>query len=138
MVDDAIAGTRAGFVAALMRGDAAAASVAYADDARLLPPSAELIQGREAIKAFWEAGLEAGISAVELETLKLEATGAFAYEIGRYVLRLDPHDGAPVIDRGKYVLVHARQEDGSWRWVVEMFNPDTPPTAARDAKEGRT
>ena len=63
----AIGETRAAFVAALKDGDAKAASHVYADEARLLAPSAELIQGREAIEAFWRAGLEAGISEVSFD-----------------------------------------------------------------------
>jgi ketosteroid isomerase-like protein len=137
--DSAIAGTRAEFVRALLRGDAVAASAVYADDAQLLAPSAELFDGREAIAAFWRAGLDAGIAGVELEELKLEGSGGVAWEIGRYALRLEPADGETVIDRGNYLLVHERQRDGSWRWAAEMFNPDALPVRAgkRGDEEGK-
>jgi uncharacterized protein (TIGR02246 family) len=128
--DGAIARTRAEFVAALRDGDAVAASAVYADDAQLLAPSAELFAGREAITAFWQAGLEAGIAGVELDKLTLEHSDRVAWEIGRYALLLEPAEGKPVVDRGKYVLVHERQEDGRWRWAVEMFNPEVPPVEA--------
>jgi ketosteroid isomerase-like protein len=125
-VDDAaIARARADFVDALRGGDAAAASAVYADDAQLLAPSAELFAGREAIASFWRAGLDAGIAGIELEELTLEGGDSVAWEIGRYALRLEPADGNPVVDRGKYLLVHERQEDGSWRRAVEMFNPES-------------
>lgn len=116
--------TRAAFVSALRHGDAKAASALYADDAMLLPPSAELLHGREAIEAYWKTGVEAGISDVELEALELGRQEGIAYEVGRYVLRLQPADGEPVVDRGKYVLVHKRGTDGAWRRAVEMFSPD--------------
>jgi uncharacterized protein (TIGR02246 family) len=125
-METSIAETSAAFVAALKDGDAKAACTVYADDARLLAPSAELMQGRDAIEAFWRAGLEAGIAEVELETIELERHDGLAYEIGRYALWLRPLDDAAVVDRGKYVLVHERQRDGSWRRAVEMFNPDGP------------
>ena len=118
--EDAIRALRAGFVAALRDGDAAAA--AAADDARLLPPSTEPLKGREAITAFWRAGVEAGIA------------DGLAYEIGRDAMRLQPAGGAMVVDRGSYVLVHARQTDGSWRRAVEMFSPKAPPARAGDAQ----
>jgi uncharacterized protein (TIGR02246 family) len=124
LVDEAVAETRAAFVAALHDGNATAAAAVYADDATLLPPAAELLRGREAIRSFWSAGVEAGISEVELVALELERDGGFAYEIGRYALRLQPADGDAVVDRGKYLLVHARQADGTWRRAVEMFSPD--------------
>jgi uncharacterized protein (TIGR02246 family) len=137
--DEAIAETRAAFVAALQDGDAAAASALYTDGASLLPPSAELLQGREAIEAFWNAGVEAGVSEVELDALELERDGSLAYEIGLYALRLQAAGGGTVVDRGKYLLVHARQADGTWRRAVEMFNPDTPPARSdgRQREEGR-
>lgn len=125
--DGAISEARRKFTDALQRGDAAGASAMYAADARLLAPSAELIEGRDAIAAFWQAGLEAGIAAVELDALDVEQNDAVAYEIGRYALRLEPEAGGQVIEGGKYVHVHERQPDGAWLRVVEMFNPDAPP-----------
>jgi hypothetical protein len=35
-----------------------------------------------------------------------------------------------VVDSGTYVLVHERQDDGTWRRAVEMFSPSEPPVAA--------
>jgi uncharacterized protein (TIGR02246 family) len=122
----AIAETRAAFVQALKDGDARAVSGLYADDARMLAPSAELVDGREAIESFWRAGVQAGISDVELVPLQLEHADGLAYEIGRYALSVEAPDGM-VVDRGKYLLVHARQTDGSWRRAAEMFSPDGPP-----------
>lgn len=125
--DRAIAETRAAFVSALESGDATAASTLYTSDARLMPPSVEPLQGREAIEAYWQAGLDSGVSTVELETLMLEQHDRLAYEIGRYALHLEPSEGGTLVERGKYVLVHRRQEDGSWGRAVEMFSPDAPP-----------
>lgn len=134
-LDNAITTAQAAFVDALERGDAAAAAAVYTDTARLLPPAAEPMEGRPAIEAFWRAGIESGIAAVELETTELDQHDGLAYEIGRYALRLRTADGDTVVDRGKYVLVHQRQPDGSWRRAVEMFGPDSPP--ARAGRETR-
>lgn len=133
LLAEAVAETRASFVGAVRDGDAAAAAAVYAEYATLLAPSAEPLKGREAIAAFWTAGVEAGLWDVELEAFELERDTDLAYEIGRYALRLKPPDGQVVVDRGSYVLVHARQADGCWRWVVEMFNPDAPRRAAGHA-----
>lgn len=138
MDDGAIARARADFVEALRGGDAAAASAVYADDAKLLAPSAELVAGRDAIAAFWRAGLEAGIAGIELEELTIAGGDGVAWEIGRYALRLEPADGQPVVDRGKYLLVHELQRDGSWRRAVEMFNPEGPPVkSGKPPDQGR-
>lgn len=82
--DRQIGDARHAFVGALERGDAKAASASYTSDARLLAPSAELFRGRAAIERFWRAGVDRGISEVELETLELVRRNDVAYEIGRY------------------------------------------------------
>ncbi len=114
------------FADALVRGDAADVAAVYAPDARLLAPGAEPIQGREAIEAFWKGGVEMGIKGVELETLELEQQDGVAYEIGRYRLRIEPDGAEGMTDVGKFVVVHKRQLDGSWKWAVDIFNSDAP------------
>lgn len=136
--DAAIGETRAAFVAALRAGDPVAAASVYTEQARLVPPWAELLRGRAAIQAFWRAGIGAGISDAALDPLSLDRHGGFAYELGRYGLWLRDDDGAIVVDRGTYLLVHERQADESWRWAVEMFNPEPPPESpAAGARPGR-
>jgi ketosteroid isomerase-like protein len=135
---DAITATRASFVDALRNGDAGAAAALYTEKAKLLAPSADLMLGRQAIEAFWRAGIDAGISEIEIEALEVAGDEQFRYEIGRYALRLHPAEGGTVVDRGKYVLVHALQPDGSWLRAVEMFNPDTPAMRADEGAAGAT
>lgn len=135
--DRALAATRAVFADALNHGDAKAVASVYADTARLLAPSAELIEGRDAIEAFWQTGLDAGVAHVELEAAEVHSQDRMAYEIGRYVLRLHPGADGTVVDRGRYVLVLEQAADGSWRRAVEMFNPETPRAGPRGADRSR-
>ena len=122
----AIAETHATFGAALARGDAIEAATAYAVRGRLLPPSAVLLRGRRAIEAFWRAGLDAGPLDVVFQSLELASHDAVACEIGIYTIRMTPPDGVPIVDRGKYVLVHERGPEGTWLRAIHMFNPEFP------------
>ena len=106
--------------AAVNRGDAAAAAALYEDDAWLLAPSAELIAGRHEIEAYWRAGLAIGLARVDLCVTNVQVADAIALETGRYALTL----GGDAVDGGKYVVLHRRQADGSWRRAVDVFNPD--------------
>jgi ketosteroid isomerase-like protein len=122
---DDFAIARAAFIDALRRGDAAAASAAYTDDARLLAPSAEVLSGRASVARFWQAGIDAGMDHIELESdgVEVEAGGEVATEFGRYVLSLRAGSGPPIVDRGTYLLVYRRQA-GTWLRAAETFSPD--------------
>lgn len=115
------------FVDAIRCGDPAAAAAGYAKDARLLAPSSAVIDGRAEIESFWRAGLEAGIRAVELESVRIDRHGAFAIEIGQYSMWLRQPDGGDVVDRGSYLLVHEPGPDGGWAWALEAFTPEGSP-----------
>jgi uncharacterized protein (TIGR02246 family) len=104
------------YVAASNRGDADALTRLYADDAVLLPPAHEPIEGREAIGAFWHRGTDQGL---EITTLKVEVNGELGYLVGRY--HLPPTDEEPA-DSGKYVMCLKRQVDGSWKLTADIWN----------------
>src|SRR5688500_11609302 len=61
-----IADARSRFVDALKRGDVGEACVVYAAHAQLLPPFAPPVEGRPNIAAYWQAGIDAGMTDVEL------------------------------------------------------------------------
>lgn len=118
---------RLAFEQAIRSGDAVAAAAVYADDATLLAPAVDVVRGRPAIERFWRTGVESGMDRVELAVLDLQQRGDLAFELGAYVLRVATEGGEPVIDRGRYLIVHRVDPDGSWRRAAEMFSPDRPP-----------
>ena len=118
---------RRAFEAALRSGDAAAAASIYADDATLVAPAADVLHGRPAIERFWRTGVETGIENVTLQRLDLQLYGEMAFEVGEYALHVAPESGGPVVDRGRYLIVHRAEPDGSWRRAAEMFSPDRMP-----------
>lgn len=121
---DGVAGRlRDRFTAALRTGDASAATQAYADEAWLIPPAAELLRGRGAIAEYWQAGLDAGIDDVSLAADGFDLYDNVAVEFGRYVVSLGMAEGAPVTERGRYVVVCAKQPDGEWRWASQLMSP---------------
>ncbi len=109
------------FVATFNAGDpAGAARAVYTRAARVLPPGAPLIQGREAIAGFWEAAArQMGLKSCRLQTVELVPLGEGAYEIGAGILTLT--DGQQVTV--KYVVVW-KEEDDEWKWDVDIWNPN--------------
>ena len=92
----------------------------YTANARILPPGAEMVSGRENIKNFWKGAIESmNVSAVKLETVDFQAAGDTGIEIGRATLMFS---GAPDVTV-KYVVVW-KQEDGKWKWHIDIWNPN--------------
>jgi ketosteroid isomerase-like protein len=90
----------------------------YTVDATILPPGADLIQGRDPIKRFWQQAIEGlGLKDAKLTSLNVQAAGDGAVEVGRAELTLS--DGQTLA--GKYV-VHWKQEDGRWKWHTDIWN----------------
>ena len=120
-----ITANNARFDAAVADGDPARVAALYTEQARLLPPGAEAIRGRQEIENYWKATFEGlGIRASKLMTVEVEEHGDLAYEVGSFSLRLQPSGEPESTVTGKYVVIHRRQSDGSWLWGVDCFNFD--------------
>jgi ketosteroid isomerase-like protein len=96
----------------------AALDQVYTVDARILPPGADLIEGREKIKDFWK-GAVAGMNVQDAKLVSANAhlAGDSVIEVGRAKLFLPEGQSAEV----KYV-VEWKQEDGAWKWHTDIWN----------------
>jgi uncharacterized protein (TIGR02246 family) len=120
---DVEAGEKA-WLAAFNGGDAAGVARIYAEGARLMPPNAEILDGRDAIEPFFKGFLETGAK-LSMELIAVHESPSMCAAVGRYVLDIP---GAPQ-DRGKFLEVWSRQADGAWRIVDDMFNSSLPAPA---------
>ena len=118
------------YVAATNEGDAEALTELYADDAVLLPPDHEPIQGREAIGAFWRQGTDPGL---EVRTMRMEVDGDVGYLVGSYHL---PETVEEPADSGKYVMCLRRQADGSWKLTADIWNSSSGTEEGEEHERG--
>ena len=111
------------FMQAFAQADAARLASLYTENAQLLPPGGESAHGWEAIRAFWQAAMDSGITAARLETAEVEDHGDTAIEVSRYILL-----GASeqVLDQGKYIVIW-KQERGQWKLHRDIFNTNGRP-----------
>jgi ketosteroid isomerase-like protein len=94
----------------------------YTADARILPPGAPLITGRDNIRKFWsDLIIGANAKSAVLTSVDVMPNGDDALEIGTAVLTIAPPGQADVQMEVKYV-VFWRQEDGAWKWHVDIWN----------------
>ena len=106
-------------VEGLAKGDAATVASVYAPDARLLPPGMDVQTGGD-IQRYWQGAVDAGLRHGRIETVSYEEYDGLAVEEGRWELRASAE--APVVDAGKFLIVHKRQADGRWKYAYDMFN----------------
>lgn len=126
---DELAEGRRRFEARIRDGRVRPACAVYAENARLLVPSADPIYGRRAIASYWQAGLDSGMTAIDLAEIEIGRRDGFTYEIGHYAMRLQPADAEPVVDRGTYLFIFEPRGDGRWVRQLEVLTPDGRPLA---------
>jgi ketosteroid isomerase-like protein len=107
------------FAAAFNRGDYGAAASMYADDAYLLPPSADIVKGRLNIQSFLTKAGET-LRDIKLTTLEVTPLGSLAgREIG--TLEAKTEEPQPKDIASKYVVIWQKVED-EWKISTDIWN----------------
>jgi ketosteroid isomerase-like protein len=97
----------------------------YTSDARILPPGAPMVSGRDAIKKFWSDLIQSvNAKSAVLASVDVILAGDGLVEIGRATLTVEPPGQSTTQMEVKYV-VYWRQEDGRWKWHVDIWNQNT-------------
>jgi ketosteroid isomerase-like protein len=96
----------------------------YSTDALVLRPNLPPIRGTTAIREFFFAALDSGLGDLEVEPLRVELLGDVAYEAGRCKMLVPVAVGKRREERGKYVVVFAKQKTGEWKAVVDSWSTD--------------
>ena len=124
-VRQAIEQVNAQVMAAFKAGDAATIASHYTETAKMLPPDATEVAGREAIQNLWQGWLDDGLKDLTLEAIEVEASGDLAYEIGSFSMQAPAENNTMTTATGNYVVVWKRGADGNWRLHVDTWN-DAP------------
>jgi len=114
------------FGEAARSGDAAVLASLYTEDARILPPNSEMIQGREGIEAFWGGGFQMGIKDIVLTTVEVLGMGDMVCEIGNAQVSIQPEGMDAIEDMAKYLVVWKKGVDGTWKLHVDIWNTSLP------------
>jgi uncharacterized protein (TIGR02246 family) len=124
-----IAAADSAFVAGTNSGNAAAVAAVYTADGSLLPPNMPLQRGTAAIRTFWAGLLDAYTVKFELTPDIIEGRGDLAYNMGRYRFTAVPKakSGPGMADEGKFVEILKKQPDGSWKYVIDIYNSNLAP-----------
>ena len=102
----------------------------YADDAVLMTPGSEMVQGKDAIHEAMKGMLSDPAISLTFQSSKSEVakSGDLGYTAGTYKLTLtDPATHKPITDHGNYVTTFRKQADGSWKAVADIASSAVPP-----------
>ena len=105
-------------------GDASGVAACYQQDARLMPPNSEIVEGRAGIEAFTKEFVQTGAQ-LSFKLLTVHESPDACTAVGQYEMEIP---GMPS-DRGKFMEVWRRQSDGSWQIADDIFNSSLPAPA---------
>ena len=97
----------------------------YTAEARILPPGAPMISGREGIRKFW-SDLVTSVNATSCVLVSVDTmpAGDGVVEIGQATLTIEPAGPGSAQLEVKYV-VYWRQENSRWKWHVDIWNANS-------------
>ena len=120
--------TRNSYQEAFNAKDLDALVARYTDDAYLLLPNHEMVQGADAIRQ----NLENQIETLKAQNLVLTAVstygvGGLAYDVGTSSQQVTPPGATdPVTIKGKYLVALKKDAGGAWKLSAVALIPDAP------------
>ena len=118
----AVEASNRAFMDAYAAGDAAGVAALYTPDTRLYAPNMPPLEGREAVQAWMQGGLDMGLTRLDFVTDEVYAVSDdMAQEYGRFTL----YAGDQAVDEGRYAVLWKRDGD---RWMLhrDVFNSSRP------------
>ena len=112
------------FVTDFNTGNYEQAAAFFAHDGAFMAPHFEPAYGPKAVELQLRQFGDAGYQDLRLETVRVEASGDLAMEIGHYSVAIRQPDGTIQTDRGKYVKAWRRL--GVWRIVADCWSSNLP------------
>lgn len=126
------------FETAVENNDPAAIAAQYTEDAVLLPPGEERIEGRQNIErnnAEWLNADSTASITLTIDRLEVAESGDLAYEIGTAQVSGTTPEGEAWEDTGKY-LVAWEKVDGQWLIAADSWSSDAPMPGMGEGEAG--
>jgi ketosteroid isomerase-like protein len=98
-----------------------------APDAQMFSAAGEFITGPQAISASFGPAVANSSFTWQPVYGEISSSGDLGFTVGNAVVTLERQDGAAVVRYSKYLTVWKRQQDGTWKYVVDGGNSRPSP-----------
>ncbi len=122
--------TNAVFIKYMMEDNTKAMMDMFVDDLISLPSYQPMFEGKEAMKEISEMNKQMGMkfNDFSLTTKHVMDAGEYVIDIGTYSLNMTMAGmPQPITDKGKYITIFEKQDDGSLKIAVDTWNTDINP-----------
>ncbi len=128
-IEATIRSTDAQWLAAAKAHDTDKAASYWADDATILPPNAQPITGKQAIRGYVAGAFASPDFSISWNTDKVivSSSGDMAYSTGSDQFTFRTPDNKLVTEHTNGIVVWKKQADGSWKAAIDIWNADAPP-----------
>jgi uncharacterized protein (TIGR02246 family) len=115
------------FLTAFNTPDPSAFLHLYTKDSVLFFQGVPPVTGPEAITKFWESRIKLGVRDHTFDIIETAADGKYAFQVTKTTVQLVRDNGEKTLIAGHTVRIFERQNDGTWKTKVHMFNRPSAP-----------
>ena len=109
--------------AAFNNKDAQAVAALYTERASLSPGNQKVLVGREAIQALFQSFIDAGVHDHAIEVISTHTADGLAYQTSNWSAKgAADKDGVEASIGGVLTSILQRQEDGTWKSMMHIWN----------------
>lgn len=110
------------FIQAIRLGDVAEIARLHTENARILPPACDMLQGRTAVQSYYQSLMDNGLKDIEFSTIDVTFFGEHTIrEIGRFLITTQSSEGLEQDIKMNYV-VSWEEEDGEYKVDVDIWS----------------
>jgi uncharacterized protein (TIGR02246 family) len=117
---------RSEYVAAFNAGDAAKVASFYTEDAVVMPPMTERIEGRRAIEQSVQEQMKEGYGNLSLRPAETQAIGDAFFETGTYTQTVPGPNKEKMSATGNYMFLMRTSRDGKLQIIRTIANKSEP------------
>jgi len=99
----------------------------YSEEAVVCPPADATVADQAAVRKYLSAGLSVDPSfsaSWKVTQAEISKRGDFGFTRGTYVRAYTGPDGKRTVEKGKYVAVWRKDQDGTWKPCQDIWNAD--------------